>query len=137
MRIGELAHLTGTSTDTIRFYERHGLLPNAQRADNGYRDYHDDDVERVRLLVGLRRLDLPLGQASELASLCLEGRCRQSSEELRAAIAEKRNEVGRRLEELHFLDLRLAHLSGQLSGGVCPRELIAQGKEVQIDASTL
>lgn len=134
MRIGELARQTDTTTHSIRFYERRGLLPSAGRSDNGYRDYDDGDAERVRLLVGLRRLDLSLEQASELASLCLDGRCQQSSEDLRAAIADKRIDVARRLEELLFLDQRLAHMSGQLSGGLCPRELIAQGKEVQIDA---
>ena len=134
MRIGELARITGTTPHSIRFYERRGHLPGADRTENGYRDYGKADEERLRLLLGLRRLDLPLEQASELASLCLDGRCQQSSEDLRAAIAEKRNEVQRRLEELHFLDMRLAHLSGQLSGGLCPRELIAQGKEVQLDA---
>jgi DNA-binding transcriptional MerR regulator len=134
MRIGELARQTGTTPHSIRFYEREGLLPSAERAENGYRDYGQEDAERLRLLVGLRRLDLPLEQASELASLCLDGRCQQSSKDLRAAIAEKRNDVQRRLEELHFLDMRLAHLSGQLSGGLCPRELIAQEKEVQIEA---
>ena len=134
MRIGELARQTGTTTHSIRFYERNGLLPSAGRSDNGYREYDHSDAERLRLLVGLRRLDLPLEQASELASLCLDGKCQQSSEDLRAAIADKRTEVARRLEELHFLDRRLAHLSCRLSGGLCPRELIAQGKEVQIDA---
>lgn len=137
MRIGELASRTGTSTHSIRFYERHGLLPDAARGENGYREYDEADEERLRLLVGLRRLDLPLDQASELASLCLDGRCRESSADLRTAIARKRDEVAGRLEELRFLDLRLAHLSGQLSGGNCPRELITHGKEIQIDARTL
>lgn len=134
MRIGELARRTGTTPHSIRFYERHGLVPSAGRSANGYREYDAADEERVRLLVGLRRLDLPLEQAAELAALCLDGRCQQSSSELRTAIAEKRDEVERRLEELHFLDVRLAHLSGQLSGGLCPRELIARGKEVTIGA---
>jgi MerR family copper efflux transcriptional regulator len=134
MRIGELARQTGTTAHSIRFYERSGVLPSADRAANGYREYDAADEERLRLLIGLRRLDLPLEQASELASLCLDGRCQQSSNDLRAAIADKRNEVQRRLEELNFLDMRLAHMSGQLSDGLCPKELVAQGREVQIGA---
>lgn len=132
MRIGELARSAGTTPHSIRFYERRGLLPGAERTENGYRDYGQMDVERVRLLVGLRRLDLSLAQAAELSVLCLDGRCQQSSQELREVIAAKRDEVQRRLEELRFLDLRLAHLSGQLAGGLCPRELIAEGKEVRL-----
>ena len=130
MRIGELARVSGATPHSIRFYERQGLLPSAGRSDNGYRDYGEADAERLRLLVGLRRLDLPLEQASELAALCIEGRCQQVSDDLRGAIIEKRAEVARRTEELRFLDRRLAHLSGQLAGGECPRDLITQGKEV-------
>ena len=132
MRIGELARLTGTTPHSIRFYERHDLLPSAGRAENGYREYGEDDAERLRLLVGLRRLDLSLEQASELAALCIEGRCQQVSDDLRAAIADKRDEVTRRAQELRFLDKRLAHLSGQLAGGECPRDLITNGKEVRV-----
>jgi len=130
MRIGELARLTGTTPHSIRFYERQGLLPSAGRGENGYREYREDDVERLRLLVGLRRLDLPLEQAAELASLCADGRCGRVSDELRTAIAEKRQEVAQRAEELRYLDERLAHLSGQLAEGESPRHLITLGEEV-------
>ena len=47
MRIGELAAATGTTTKTLRFYEDSGLLPPAERAANGYRDYGQDAVNRL------------------------------------------------------------------------------------------
>lgn len=50
MRSGELAHLTGVSTDTLRHYERLGLLPKPRRTGGGYRDYAADSPERVRLI---------------------------------------------------------------------------------------
>ena len=59
MRIGELAATVGVSTDTVRFYERSGWLPRASRRDNAYRDYGQADVEHLRLIIDLRRLDLP------------------------------------------------------------------------------
>lgn len=59
MQIGELARLAGTTAKAVRFYESEGLLRVPERATNGYRQYASADVERLRLLVGLRTLDLP------------------------------------------------------------------------------
>ena len=50
MHSGELANLTGVSTDTLRHYERLGLLPKPPRTDGGYRDYPGDALARVRLI---------------------------------------------------------------------------------------
>ena len=129
MRIGELAERLGTTAHAIRFYERRGLVPAAERTDSGYREYSDRDVSRLRLLIGLRSLDLPLNQAAQLASLCAEGKCDQVSDELRAAIAEKRAEIVRRADELRYLDRRLTHLAGELDAGKLPRPLITSRKE--------
>ena len=60
MQIGELARRVGVSTDTVRFYERSGWLPRASRRENAYRDYRESDAEHLRLLIDLRRLDIPL-----------------------------------------------------------------------------
>ena len=132
MQIGTLARKVGTTPDSIRFYEREGLLPAAERSDNGYRHYTDADANRVRLLVGLRQLDLPLEQAAAIAGLCSAGRCDEVSAELRTLLAEKRAEVERRMEELRYLDQRLAHICGELGAGASPRRLIA-GKEDEND----
>jgi DNA-binding transcriptional MerR regulator len=50
MRSGGLARLTGVSTDTLRYYERLGLLPKPPRTGGGYRDYPTTSLERVRLI---------------------------------------------------------------------------------------
>lgn len=117
MRISALAKQLGTTPHAIRFYERRGALPTPSREDNGYREYTEADAERVRLLIGLRQLDLPLDQAAELASMCAEGRCDQVSEELREAINQKRAELRRRFDDLRYLDRRLAHLERNLAAG--------------------
>ncbi len=67
MRIGELAEQVGVSTDTVRFYERAGLLPRPPRMDNGYREYRPADVDHLRLLVDLRRMEIPLDAAARIA----------------------------------------------------------------------
>lgn len=127
MNIAALARQLGTTPHSLRFYERRGLIPGPGRKDNGYREYTTADAQRLRLLLGLRQLDLPLEQAAELASMCTAGRCDEVSDELIAAIVEKRAEVRRRMDELRFLDERLAHLSGELGTGASPRALIAVG----------
>lgn len=130
MQISDLARQAGTTPHSIRFYERHRLTPMPERAENGYRNYTAEDVDRLRMLIGLRQLDLPLPQAAKLASLCIEGHCDLVSAELRAAIIEKRHGLARRVEELAFVDQRLAVLAGHLEGGQSPRGLLTPGKEV-------
>lgn len=129
MRIRTLADRLGTTPHAIRFYERRGFLPVAPRGENRYREYAESDVERLRLLIALRQLDLPLEQAAQLASMCAEGRCDEVSADLRAAIAHKRTELRRRIQEMQYLENRLAHLQGDLSAGEAPRSLITHGKE--------
>ncbi|MEP6468789.1 MAG: MerR family DNA-binding transcriptional regulator, partial [Chloroflexota bacterium] len=58
MRISELAERVGATPQAVRFYEARGLLPAPPRAGNNYRDYGVADEKRLRLLLGLRRLDL-------------------------------------------------------------------------------
>jgi DNA-binding transcriptional MerR regulator len=114
VRIGELARTLGVSADTLRFYERSGILPRPQRADNGYRDYGPAERERIRLLLDLRRLDLPLDEAAKLAGWCQTGHCDETTADLPAAIAAKRRELHERMAGLSELDNRLAALEGHL-----------------------
>lgn len=129
MRIGTLADRLGTTPHAIRFYERRGLLPAPTRSDNQYREYSEADAERLRLLIGLRQLDIPLEQAAELATMCVAGRCDEVSDELRGLLTAKRVELARRAEEMRYLDRRMAHLAGQLEAGGVPRTLINLRKE--------
>jgi DNA-binding transcriptional MerR regulator len=120
MRIGELAQRLGVSGDTVRFYEREGWLPSASRRANGYREYREEDVEHLRLLIDLRRMDLPLETAARLASWCHSGHCDQTTSELPLQLAEKRREIAGRIDDLRLLDERLAqlerHLTSERSG---------------------
>ena len=129
MRIGTLAQQLGITPHAIRFYERRGLLPSPRRGSNRYRDYGEADAERLRLLIGLRQLAIPLEQAAKLATMCAAGRCDEVSEELRTLLVEKRQELARRVTEMRFLDQRMAHLADQLDAGATPRTLIHLGKE--------
>lgn len=114
MRIGELAREVGVSTDTVRFYERSGRLPRASRRDNDYREYGAADVEHLRLLLDLRRLDLPLEDAARIAGWCHSGHCADSTAALPRLIEERRAEIAERIAGLRALDARLLALLGHL-----------------------
>ena len=116
MRIGEVARRLGATVETVRFYERSGLVPSAARATNGYREYEANDVDRLRCLIGFRRLDLPLPKAAALASQCVDGRCDLMFSELKPLIAAKRAEVRARIAELAYLDEELAAVERELDG---------------------
>jgi DNA-binding transcriptional MerR regulator len=126
MRIGELARRLDVTTDTVRFYERAGWLPSAPRARNGYRDYREEDVEHLRLLIDLRRIDLPLETAARLASWCHSGHCDQTTADLPSLLAGKRREISGRIDALRALDDRLAQLEHHLgaSAPTSRRELL-------------
>lgn len=133
MRIGELARQVGVSTDTVRFYERSGWLPRPARRANDYRDYGDADAEHLRLLIDLRRLDLPLDAAARIASWCHSGHCADTTSELPNLIAERRAEVGDRIAGLQALDARLASLERHLHSP--RRELAVIGTAPCCDAA--
>ena len=114
MRIGELARQVGVSTDTVRFYERSGWLPRAARRDNDYREYGQPDVEHLRLLIDLRRLDIPLDDAARIAGWCHSGHCADSTAELPGLIGERRADIADRIAGLQALDAQLSGLQDHL-----------------------
>lgn len=115
MRIGELARALGVSADTLRFYERSGLLPTPPRTESGYRDYGPAEMERIRLMLDLRRLDVPLADAARIAGWCQTGHCSEASSALPALLAARRAELKERIERLQALDRRLAELERHLA----------------------
>jgi DNA-binding transcriptional MerR regulator len=66
LRSGELARLSGVSADTIRYYERMGILPQSPRTASGYRMYGRDTVDRVRLVQRALQLGFTLSELSEI-----------------------------------------------------------------------
>lgn len=68
MKIGELASRTGVSRDTIRFYERSGLLKNITRPFewNNYKDYGAENVERIKIIKCLQKFGLTLKEGKDI-----------------------------------------------------------------------
>jgi DNA-binding transcriptional MerR regulator len=106
----ELAREAGVSTDTLRHYERKGVLPKAGRSGNGYRKYPKEALERVRLV----RRALSFGfTLDELASILAErDRGRAPCKEVRALAALKLADVEKRLEEITGLRNELRGMLG-------------------------
>ncbi|HJQ32541.1 MAG TPA: heavy metal-responsive transcriptional regulator [Pyrinomonadaceae bacterium] len=101
MRAGELARAAGVSTDTLRHYERKGVLRAPRRSPNGYREYPPEALARVRLV----RRALAFGfTLEELARVLGErGRGGTPCKEVRALAARKLADVEARLRELREL----------------------------------
>ena len=95
---GELARLAGVSTDTLRHYERKGVLPAPRRLGNNYRKYPANSVDRVRLI----RRALTVGFTLDELARFLKARDRGQSpcREVRALAAEKLSELESRLSEM-------------------------------------
>ena len=107
MRIGDLAAAAGTPVETIRFYEREGLLPEARRADNNYRVYGAAHAERLAFIRHCRNLDMTLGEVRELLRLREEPA--RDCAEVNALLDEHIGHVKQRIRELRALekDLKL------------------------------
>ena len=108
MNVAELARLAGVAPSAVRFYEAVGVLPAAHRRPNGYRQYGDVDLARLRLVVVLRRLGLAPVDAGRLATLCLERGA--IDEDLAPLIAGQRAAIDRQRADLDRLDAELVDL---------------------------
>ena len=75
LTVSKLASQVGTSSDTLRYYERIGLLPEPARSAGGYRLYGDEAVERVRFIKRAQRFGLRLEEIGELLSIRERGMC--------------------------------------------------------------
>lgn len=69
MRIGELAKRTSCDIETIRFYEKSGLLAEPGRNSSGYREYATEHLERLQFIRHCRSLQLSLGEIRVLLDL--------------------------------------------------------------------
>jgi DNA-binding transcriptional MerR regulator len=98
LRSGEIARRAGVSADTLRHYERKGLLPKPRRLANGYRAYLPEALDRVLLIQRALGVGFTL---DELAGLLRDrDRGRPPCRTVRELVARKLGDVDRRLEEL-------------------------------------
>src|SRR6266478_6167920 len=114
MRSGQLAHLTGVSTDTLRHYERLGLLPLPQRTAGNYREYPPTSQQRVELIQRALAIGFSLSELKSILAVRDKGGapCHQARELLNSKIAH----VNRQIESLTLLRTELHRLSKDWDG---------------------
>lgn len=108
MLIGELAEAVGVPSQTIRFYERKGLMPAPSRGGNGYRSYDESAVTRVKFIRSAQAAGLTLVQIRSIVELRDHGA--RPCAHVADLIDGKLVEVRRRLLELAALEAELKHL---------------------------
>jgi Cd(II)/Pb(II)-responsive transcriptional regulator len=108
MRIGELAQVTGTQVETIRYYERQGLLPEPGRSDGNYRVYGPGHVDLLQFIRHCRGLDMSLDEVRVL--LRLRDTPAADCGDVDALLDEHIGHVMRRIKELRTLERQLRDL---------------------------
>ena len=104
MRIAEVSEQCDISPDTLRYYERIGLLPPVNRSESGIRDYDEIDLKRVEFIKCMRSAGLPIEVLIEYVSLVQQGD--QTSEARKEILVEQRAQLAARMEEMQkTLDL--------------------------------
>ena len=113
LSIGALARAAGVGVDTVRFYERAGLMPQAARTASGYRSYAAGDADRLRFIRRAKALGFSLDEIAELLRLQAGAGGRAGVK----ALAERRLcDLEAKVRELTALRDTLAHYAGQCSG---------------------
>ncbi len=131
--IGALAQAAGVNLETIRFYQRRGLLPEPAKPQGGIRRYGDPDLARARFIKSAQRLGFKLDEVAELLKLEDGSHCGQA----RAQGERKLADVRARLADLQRIEQALSELLErcQVSRGkvCCPLIASLQGQDVDMD----
>ena len=104
MKIAEVSERYGISSDTLRYYERIGLIPPVNRNESGIRDYREIDVRRVEFIKCMRRAGLPIEALTKYIGLVQQGD--QTIEARKEILKEQREQLAAKMEEMQkTLDL--------------------------------
>lgn len=114
MRIGELARATGTKAETIRYYEREGILPAADRTDNNYRDYSADHLAALMFVRRARELGFSMAQVRQL--LALSDHDDKPCEDVDRLVDQQLGEVERKIADLSLLRDELKEMGRSCKG---------------------
>ena len=117
MKIGEIATQAGVTVDTVRFYERVGILPEPARRPSGYRDYDRDTIERIKLTRELQAIGFTLTDAVDALAAHDAGGATCESERWRLEVV--RDRVDAKLAELTALRGRIVQAQEACVSGHC------------------
>lgn len=120
LRIGEVAKRTGVSVETVRFYEREGLLAKPARLPSGYREYPEEVLYRIRFIKRAKKLGFSLKGIAEL--LALRHDPSRSACEVREAAERLIAEIEERISTLELMRSSLVELTRACTGAGTTRE---------------
>lgn len=122
MLIGELAKRTGLSRDTIRFYEKKGLIsiPKRLRRENNYKEYSEHVLNRINMIIKVKELGFTLNEINTFFELWNEADA--SCENLVTTLETKARQVDDQIAKLHQLKSRLEASLQKCSAGNCEFE---------------
>lgn len=109
----QLAKASGVGIETLRFYEKRGLLPEPPRGANGYRYYQSDHVQRLQFVQRAKELGFTLDEVAELLSLHEHA---GDQGDVKALAQEKLNELDKKLAHLQRMRTALAAVTSQCNG---------------------
>lgn len=117
MSVAQLATRVGVRPDTIRYYERSGLLPPARRTSGDHRRYGDDSVDRLQFIQGAQRLGLRLRDIATLLTVRDTGDC--PCEPAEALLRQRIDEIDVELGRLTALRADLVRMTDGLTADTC------------------
>lgn len=129
MTIGQLAEAAGVNVETIRYYQRRGLMEVPSRPPGGQRKYNDESLGRIAFIRRAQDLGFTLEEITSLIATAGGGGCREGHD----AAKRKHEELGTRLAELERMRGELARLVArceeQRFRGACPVIRYLEGKD--------
>ena len=125
MNIGKASKLTEVPAKTIRYYESIGLIPAAARAENGYRDYGEREVETLRFIKRARSLGFSIEDVRNLLDLWQN--TKRASADVKAVALKHIEDVETRIRELESIRDTLRHLTACCHGDDRPDCPILEG----------
>ncbi|WP_340148358.1 helix-turn-helix domain-containing protein [uncultured Sneathiella sp.] len=118
--IGALSRETGCNIETIRYYERIGLIPEPPRSNGGHRSYSRDHLRQLAFVMRSRALGFSISEIRQLLSLMDDN---NSCEQLQSITVRHLKEINRKIEELTRLRSVLESAADKCAGGTatdCP-----------------
>jgi MerR family copper efflux transcriptional regulator len=114
LSIGQVARRAGVGVETVRFYEREGLLQEPARRASGYRQYPEEVVKHIRFIKRAQQLGFSLKEIGELLTLRVDGH--SSCEQVKERAVAKLAEVERKIVELQRMRAALLHVASLCAG---------------------
>jgi Hg(II)-responsive transcriptional regulator len=131
MRISKAAEQAGVNVQTLRYYERRGLLPKPPRRSSGYREFPDDAVRLVRFIKSAQELGFSLDEVEEL--LKLRRQSGRNRKQIRAVASQRIEHIDQKIAELGRMRSALEHLIHSCHEGRTPEcpiiEALDHGEE--------